>query len=152
MYNETDSKIDSRLVDSYAWDTTCKWLMNSGIVNEDNGKIDSTSYGNYNNSTFILKKGTLYVKHLYLTEKPNSGATTNWYWWLGGEEKYTYSKVNNENGMQVGRKTGEAVPLDVTKPSNSSNSSTVSDFYTADGRIEIATGSSENTRTNIFMI
>ncbi len=29
MYN-TDDSSKSKLVDSYAWDTTCKWLKNSG--------------------------------------------------------------------------------------------------------------------------
>ena len=56
--------------------------------------------------------------------------------------------VKDENGMLTGMKTGETVPSDATKPSNSGTSSNTSDFYTADGRIEIATGSSENTRTN----
>lgn len=146
MYNNAnDSKVNSKLIDSYAWDTTCKWLMNSGIIKEENGKIDSTSYGNYNNSTFILRKGILYVKHLYLTEK-NSGTASNWYYWLGGQGKYTYSMVKDESGMQIGIKTEEIVPSDATKPSGTS--SNVSDFYIADGRIEIATGSSDETRTN----
>ena len=138
MYMSTDSKVNSRLINSYAWDTTCKWLINSGIVKEENGKIESTSYGNYSDSTFTLKKGTLYVKHLYLTAKENSGVTSNWYYWLGGQGKYTYSEVKDESGMQVGIKTEEIVPSDASTSSNTS------DFYTTDGRIEIATGSNEN--------
>ena len=146
MYSGTNSKVNSKLIDSYAWDTTCKWLMNSGIIKEENGKIDSTSYGNYNNSTFTLRKGTLYVKHLYLTAQKNSGAASNWYYLIGGQGKYTYSMVKDESGMQIGIKTEEIVPSDATKPSGTS--SNVSDFYIADGRIEIATGSSDETRTN----
>ena len=59
----------SKFVDSYAWDTTCKWLKNSEVIKEDNsGKINSTNYGNYDNSTFAIPKGTLYTKHIYLTK------------------------------------------------------------------------------------
>ena len=69
MYNTDDSKVKSKLVDSYAWDTTCKWLKNSEVIKEDNsGKINSTNYGNYDNSTFAIPKGTLYTKHIYLTK------------------------------------------------------------------------------------
>ena len=149
MYSNTDSKVSSYLINSYVWDTTCKWLMNSGVVKENSqGKINSTDYGNYSNSTFILRKGTLYVKHLYLTAKENSGALSDWYYLLGGQGKYSYNKINDENGMLTGIKTGETIPLDAIKPSNSSTNSNTSEFYTADGKIEIATGSSENTRTN----
>ena len=70
MYKEEKSKVKSKLVDSYAWDTTCKWLKICGIVKEEStGKIDSTNYENYNNSKFTISKGTSYVKHLYLTKK-----------------------------------------------------------------------------------
>ena len=31
MYNTDDSKVKSKLVDSYAWDTTCKWLKNRNV-------------------------------------------------------------------------------------------------------------------------
>ena len=55
MYNTDDSKVKSKLVDSYAWDTTCKWLKNSGIIKDDSaGKVSSTSYGNYYDSTFTI--------------------------------------------------------------------------------------------------
>ena len=70
MYNAANSKVKSKLVDSYAWDTTCKWLKICGIVKEEStGKMDSTNYENYNNSKFTISKGTSYVKHLYLTKK-----------------------------------------------------------------------------------
>ena len=148
MYMSTDSKVSSNLINSYAWGTTCKWLMNNGIVKDENGKIDSSSYGNYTNSTFLLEKGTLYAKHLFLTAKANSKATSNWYFWIGGRGKYTYSIVKNEEKINVGIQQGETVPDDAEKPSEASNESKASDFYTADGRIEIATGSNDNTRTN----
>ncbi len=146
MYNADDSKVKSKLVDSYAWDTTCKWLKNSGVIKEDNeGKINSTNYGNYNNSTFTIPKGTLYAKHLHLT-KQKDGVLSNWYFWNGGAGKYSYGIVNDENGMKVGIKTGETVPENATKPEGAEDAA--SNYYTADGRIEIATGSSDNTRTN----
>ena len=146
MYNAADSKVKSKLVDSYAWDTTCKWLKNSGVIKEDSeGKINSTNYGNYYDSTFTIPKGTLYAKHLYL-KKQKDGVSSNWYFWNGGAGKYSYGIVNDENGMKVGIKTGETVPENSTKPEGAEDAA--SNYYTADGRIEIATGSSDNTRTN----
>ena len=146
MYNAADSKVKSKLVDSYAWDTTCKWLKNSGIIKDDSaGKVSSTSYGNYYDSTFTIPKGTLYAKHLYLNKKKD-GVSSSWYFWNGGAGKYSYGIVNDENGMKVGIKTGETVPENSTKPEGAEDAA--SNYYTADGRIEIATGSSDNTRTN----
>ena len=146
MYNTDDSKVKSKLVDSYAWDTTCKWLKNSGIIKDDSaGKVSSTSYGNYYDSTFTIPKGTLYAKHLYLNKKKD-GVSSSWYFWRGGQEKYSYGIVNDENGMKVGVKTGETVPENATRPEGAEDAA--SNYYTADGRIEIATGSSDNTRTN----
>ena len=146
MYNADNSKVKSKLVDSYAWDTTCKWLKNSGVIKEDSaGRVSSTSYGNYNDSTFTIPKGTLYAKHLYLT-KQKDGVSSNWYFWNGGAGKYSYGIVNDENGMKVGVKTGETVPENATKPEGAEDAA--SNYYTADGKIEIATGSSDNTRTN----
>ena len=146
MYNTADSKVKSKLVDSYAWDTTCKWLKNCGVIKEDNtGRINSTDYGNYYDSIFTIPKGTLYAKHLYLSNKKD-GVSSNWYFWNGGAGKYSYGIVNDEKGMKVGVKTGETVPENATKPEGAEDAA--SNYYTADGRIEIATGSSDNTRTN----
>ena len=146
MYNTADSKVKSKLVDSYAWDTTCKWLKNSGIIKDDSaGKVSSTSYGNYYDSTFTIPKGTLYAKHLYLNKKKD-GVSSSWYFWNGGAGKYSYGIVNDEKGMKVGVKTGETVPENATRPEGAEDAA--SNYYTADGRIEIATGSSDDTRTN----
>ena len=145
MYNAANSKVKSKLVDSYAWDTTCKWLKNCGVIKEDNtGRINSTDYGNYYDSIFTIPKGTLYAKHLYLSNKKD-GVSSNWYFWNGGAGKYSYGIVNDENGMKVGVKKGEIVPENATKPEGAEDAAS---NYTADGRIEIATGSSDNTRTN----
>ena len=146
MYNTADSKVKSNLVDSYAWDTTCKWLKNSGVIKEDSaGRINSTDYGNYINSAFSIPKGTLYVKHLYLA-KQKDGVSTDWYFRKGETGKYSYDIVNDEDGMKVGEKKDETVPENATKPEGAEDAA--SNYYTADGRIEIATGSSDNTRTN----
>ena len=146
MYNTADSKVKSKLVDSYAWDTTCKWLKNCGVIKEDNtGRINSTDYGNYYDSIFTIPKGTLYAKHLYLSNKKD-GVSSNWYFWNGGAGKYSYGIVNDENGMKVGVKKGEIVPENATKPEGAEDAA--SNYYTAEGRIEIATGSSDNTRIN----
>ena len=147
MYNAEDLNVTSKLVDSYAWDTTCRWLINSGVIQEEStGKINSTSYGNYNNSTFTIKKGTLYTKHIYLTAKKDSGVSSNWYYWRNGAGKYSYSIVEEYNGMQVGLKANATVPEDAKKPEGATDEA--SNYYTADEKIEIATGSSDETRTN----
>ena len=146
MYNADNSKVKSKLVDSYAWDTTCKWIKNSGIIKDDSaGKVSSTSYGNYYDSTFTIPKGTLYAKHIYLNKKKD-GVSSSWYFWNGGAGKYSYGIVNDEKGMKVGVKTGETVPENATRPEGAEDAA--SNYYTADGRIEIATGSSDDTRTN----
>ena len=146
MYNTADSKVKSKLVDSYAWDTTCKWLKNSGVIKEDSaGRINSTDYGNYINSAFSIPKGTLYVKHLYLA-KQKDGVSTDWYFRKGETGKYSYDIVNDEDGMKVGEKKDETVPENATKPEGAEDAA--SNYYTAEGRIEIATGSSDNTRIN----
>ena len=137
MYNAANSKVKSKLVDSYAWDTTCKWLKNSGIIKDDSaGKVSSTSYGNYYDSTFTIPKGTLYAKHIYLNKKKD-GVSSSWYFWNGGAGKYSYGIVNDEKGMKVGVKTGETVPENATRPEGAEDAA--SNYYTADGRIEIAT-------------
>ena len=146
MYNAANSKVKSKLVDSYAWDTTCKWLKNCGVIKEDNtGRINSTDYGNYYDSIFTIPKGTLYAKHIYLNKKKD-GVSSSWYFWNGGAGKYSYGIVNDEKGMKVGVKTGETVPENATRPEGAEDAA--SNYYTADGRIEIATGSSDDTRTN----
>ena len=48
--------------------------------------------------------------------------------------------------MKVGVKKGEIVPENATKPEGAEDAA--SNYYTAEGRIEIATGSSDNTRIN----
>jgi hypothetical protein len=144
----TITSVTSKLIDSYAWDTTCRWLINSGAIQENSqGRIDSTSYGNYRNSTFTIPKGTLYVKHKYLTAT-SSDVTTGWYYWRGGSGKYTYSVVTDEVGLQVGKVSNATVPSDATLPNNAPEGASTSDYYIADERIEIATGAVSDTRTN----
>jgi hypothetical protein len=148
LYSSESSSVTSKLIDSYAWDTTCRWLINSGVVKENSqGKIESASYGNYTNSTFTIPKGTLYVKHKYLTKKTDD-VTTGWYYSKGGSGKYTYSVVTDEAGLQVGKVSNATVPSDATLPNDAPEGASTSDYYTADERIEIATGAVSDTRTN----
>ena len=48
--------------------------------------------------------------------------------------------------MQVGKITNQTVPEDAKRPTGTNDD--ISNYYTASEYIEIATGSSENTRTN----
>jgi hypothetical protein len=147
--SSTITSVTSKLIDSYAWDTTCRWLINSGVIQENsNGRIDSTSYGNYTNSTFTIPKGTLYVKHKYLRKRTDD-VITGWYYSKGGAGKYTYLVVTDEAGMQLGINTESVtVPSDATLPEGVSTDANRSEYYTASEYIEIATGAVSNTRTN----
>ena len=71
MYPESTSSVKSRLIDSYAWDTTVRWLCDSGnkydsVVNGNTYKLgkNSTDFGNYYNNKKITAN-TLYAFHRY---------------------------------------------------------------------------------------
>ena len=57
MYADSTS-VTSRLIDSYAWDTICRWFSNSGI-----NVTDSTSWGNYTDADSGENVNGLYSKH-----------------------------------------------------------------------------------------
>ena len=65
MYEDSTS-VTSSLVDSFAWDTVVEWIKSRG-----ESVTNSTSYGNYVNSTFSLSN-VLYAVHEY--------KYTNWTW------------------------------------------------------------------------
>src|SRR5574344_1547160 len=78
MYN-TSTSVKSGLLTGKAWDTTCKWIENSG-----KDITDSSAYGNYYNSTFTYTSldGTNATKVINLYNKIPTGSTE-------------YTKVNN---------------------------------------------------------
>ena len=57
MYSNSTT-VTSRLIDSYAWDTICKWFEKDKI-----NVTDSTTWGNYYNASYKIKG--LYAKHTY---------------------------------------------------------------------------------------
>ena len=72
MYKDS-AAVTSGLVDSYAWDTTVKWMASdskySGIG------LDSKNYGNYLDNTTITAN-TLYAEHR-LGSRNATGAANN---------------------------------------------------------------------------
>jgi len=110
MY-EGNETIESRLIDSYAWDTIVNWMAGSGV----NVK-SSTSYGNYVDST-ITANG-LYAEHILNIDKVNSNTETairatnytNGSITLGGElleetaEMKKYKRIEIATGTAEGTK------------------------------------------------
>lgn len=56
MYEGHKSGINSRLINSYAWDTALKFME---VVEGKNVDTDSTAWGNYNNDTFSKTEGLI---------------------------------------------------------------------------------------------
>ncbi len=89
MYENKESvrnSVTSRLIDSYAWDTICKWFSNSGI-----NVTDSTLWGNYLNTSYKIKG--LYAQHIY-------NATNDW---EETEDNKNYKKTDKPFGIPSGR-------------------------------------------------
>lgn len=90
MYAEND-KFQTDLVNSYAWDTTCNWLRNTGI-NIDN----SVNYGNYQNSS----NGTRKVVETASNER---WQTNNIFDMAGNVWEYTTEEIGDHEKHHIGR-------------------------------------------------
>lgn len=93
MYNENDA-FQTDLINSYAWDTICNWLRNSGIDIDD-----STSTGNYQNNGDHQNKIV------------NSGSNENWktnniYDMAGNAWEYTTEEFGEHEKYHMGRGGG----------------------------------------------
>ena len=128
--------VTSSLVDSYAWDTIVEWMTkNEAYKNLGN---DSTIKGNYcdNNKdgTRINLSNALYAWHRYGARKNTS---VNDYWSFAAK----YRKGPIKSG---------AISIDATSGKNyefeNNNYDTTNYNYTA--RLELATGSAEETNIN----
>ena len=91
MYKDS-AAVTSGLVDSYAWDTTVKWMASdskySGIG------LDSKNYGNYLDNTTITAN-TLYALHRYAGRNTTGAANNkNDYWTVATK----YKKGNITSG------------------------------------------------------
>lgn len=93
MYEENDA-FQTDLINSYAWDTICNWLRNSGVDIDD-----STSTGNYQNN----------VNHQ--DKIVTSGSNENWktnniYDMAGNAWEYTTEEYGDHEKYHIGRGGG----------------------------------------------
>jgi len=84
-----NNTVESRLIDSYAWDTIVNWMNNevSGIAK------NSTNYGNYYNRTSFSVTNALYAQHEY--------NNSNWTWIFA--TKYNKGNISSPGGSGTGR-------------------------------------------------
>ena len=131
-----NSAVTSALVDSYAWDATCMFV---GQGKDDSYFADSTNYGNYygtyTDANRINVPDAFYTWHVY-----QAGSSGNK--WIKPASEYTRGNVTL--GAYTITDTKELDSLLGTDGYDPTNNT-----YT--NRVEIATGSSESTKTkNIY--
>ncbi len=137
MYKDSAS-VTSNLVDSYAWDTTVKWMASdskySGIG------MDSKKYGNYLDNTTITAN-TLYALHRYANRNATGVANNkNDYWTIATK----YKKGN----ITTGRITLLTSIRDQYEFALNSYDDTNYNYYIYK---ELATGASDETKVkNIY--
>ena len=111
MYTNNAS-VASRLIDSYAWDTICTWLSNSKI-----NVMDSTSWGNYSNSSYTIKG--LYARHtwnnkwVYATKYGNDETNENDTFLIPENKNNVYYEV--ATGISVVDENGEKIDRNKAK-------------------------------------
>ena len=137
MYKASTS-VTSNLVDSYAWDTTVKWMATdskySGIG------MDSSNYGNYYNNNKIATN-TLYALHRYAGRNATGVANNkNDYWTIATK----YKKGNITSGyvsLSASIRDQYEFALNSYDDTN----------YNYDIRKELATGAADETKVkNIY--
>lgn len=93
MYDENDY-FQTDLINSYAWDSICNWMRNTGI-NID----DSTSYGNYQNSSDGLNR-------VLETGSNERWKVNNIYDMAGNAWEYTTEEYGEHEKYHMGRGGG----------------------------------------------
>ncbi len=93
MYSENDF-FETDLINSYAWDTTCTWLRNTG-TNID----DSTDIGNYQNNNDSQNK-------IVATGSSENWKTNNIYDMAGNAWEYTTEEFGEHERYHMGRGGG----------------------------------------------
>ncbi len=137
MYKESTSVI-SNLVDSYAWDTTVKWMASdskySGIG------MDSKNYGNYLDNTTITAN-TLYAEHR-LGSRNATGVANN------KSDYWTFATKYKKGNITTGRITLLTTIRDQYEFALNSYDDTNYNYYIYK---ELATGAADETKVkNIY--
>ena len=69
-------KVETRMIWGCQWDVTMNWLISSGAKTSDEVNKDSSSWGNYNNTSVKADDGTTVLKANGKDQKLNTGKTT----------------------------------------------------------------------------
>ncbi len=97
-------KVKTQMIWGCQWDTTMNWLISSGAKTSNEVNTDSSSWGNYNNTSVKANDGTTVLKANGTPAKLSTGKTTftmanniydlagNCYEWTQ-EANYTYSRA-----------------------------------------------------------
>ena len=70
------NKVETRMIWGCQWDVTMNWLISSGAKTSDEVNNDSSSWGNYNNTSVKADDGTTVIKASGTSSKLNTGKTT----------------------------------------------------------------------------
>ena len=69
-------KVETRMIWGCQWDVTMNWLISSGAKTSNEVNKDSSSWGNYNNTSVKADDGTTVLKANGKDQKLNTGKTT----------------------------------------------------------------------------
>ena len=101
---QASDKVKTQMIWGCQWDTTMNWLISSGAKTSNEVNTDSSSWGNYNNTSVKANDGTTVLKANGTPAKLSTGKTTftmanniydlagNCYEWTQ-EANYTYSRA-----------------------------------------------------------
>ena len=70
------NKVETRMIWGCQWDVTMNWLISSGAKTNDEVNKDSSSWGNYYNTSVKADDGTTEIKASGRYQKLNTGKTT----------------------------------------------------------------------------
>ena len=73
---QASDKVKTQMIWGCQWDTTMNWLISSGAKTSDEVNKDSSSWGNYNNTSVKADDGTTELKASGKEQKLNTGVTT----------------------------------------------------------------------------
>ena len=73
---QASDKVKTQMIWGCQWDVTMNWLISSGAKTSDEVNKDSSSWGNYNNTSVKADDGTTVLKANGKYQKLNTGKTT----------------------------------------------------------------------------
>ena len=73
---KTNNKVETRMIWGCQWDVTMNWLISSGAKTSDEVNKDSSSWGNYKNTSVKADDGATELKASGTSAKLNTGKTT----------------------------------------------------------------------------